>query len=75
LTVKVEDAEPPADGVTEAGLREAPHPAGTLVAKFTTSLNPLREVTVIVEVGEAPRLAVIEDGDADIEKSGVVTGA
>jgi hypothetical protein len=75
LTVKVEDAEPPADRVTEAGLREAPQPAGTLVAKFTTSLNPLSEVTVIVEFGEAPRLVVTKDGDADIEKSGVVTGA
>jgi hypothetical protein len=39
------------------------------------ALNPLSDVTVMVEVGEPPEFVLIEDGDADIEKSGVITGA
>ena len=36
--------------------------------------NPLRAVTVIVEVPEDPLLIVKEAGDADSVKSGVVEG-
>ena len=37
-------------------------------------MNPLRAVTVIVEVPEDPLLIIREDGDADSAKSEVVEG-
>jgi hypothetical protein len=73
--VKVDEADPSAGGVTEAGLTVAPQLDGPLAVSDTVPLNPLSEVTVIAEVGESPGLAVIEDGCAVMEKSGVATAA
>ncbi len=51
------------------------HPLELLAVSNKVLANPLREVTVIIEVGESPGLVVIEDGDAVMEKSGVAAGA
>ena len=72
--VSVDVADPPDGGVTGVGLSVAVIPGGAVVANPTALLNPLSDFTVIVEVPDPPRLIVKEDGDADIEKSGV-TGA
>jgi hypothetical protein len=50
--VNVDETEPPAGGVTDEGLKVAPH--GSLVSIETELLNQLREVTVTVGVGESP---------------------
>jgi hypothetical protein len=57
----------------EAGLRLAVNPAGAVADSVTVPVNPLIAVTVIVEVPEDPLLTLRLVGDAEIEKSGVVT--
>ena len=58
----------------ELWLRLAVQPAGAVVESVIVPTNPLRAVTVIVEVPEDPLLIVREAGDADSVKSGVVEG-
>ena len=69
--VKVDMAEPFEGGVTEVGLSVhvvfAGHP---LTVRPTALLNPLTEVTVIVEGTEFPCVTVTDDGFAESEKSG-----
>jgi len=57
----------------EAGLRLAVNPVGAVADNVTLPVNPLRAVIVIVEVPDDPLLTLKEVGDAEIEKSGVVT--
>jgi hypothetical protein len=57
----------------EVGFRLAVNPVGALADNVTVLVNPLRAVTVIVEVPEDPLLMLKDAGDADSEKSGVVT--
>ena len=57
----------------EVGLRLAVNPVGAVVDSVTVPVNPLRKVIVIVEVPEPPLLMLKDAGDADSEKSGVVT--
>jgi hypothetical protein len=56
--VMVDEAEPPAAGVTDCGLKEADTPAmegeEEDTDKLTAELKPLREEMVIVEVPELP---------------------
>jgi hypothetical protein len=55
LTVKVDEAEPPADGVTEFGVREAETPGGAPVTlSATAESKPLIEFTVTKEVTDPP---------------------
>ena len=70
----VDEADPPDPTVSEVGLTDALHPVGAVAASATVPLNPFSDVTVIVEFPEAPALIVKADGEAEIEKSGVVTG-
>lgn len=69
--VKVDMAEPFVGGVTEAGLSVhfvfAGHP---LTVRSTALLNPLTEVTVMVDGTELPCVTVTDDGFAESEKSG-----
>ena len=67
-------AEPPDTKVAEDELRVAVRPEGAVAFSETVPPNPLREFNVIVEDPEDPRLIVMADGDAEIEKSGVATG-
>jgi hypothetical protein len=75
--VKVEEAEPPAAGVTDCGLKEADTPAVEEEGeedtdKLTAELKPLREeMVMVVEVPELPCWMVREEGFADMAKSGV----
>jgi hypothetical protein len=57
----------------EVGLRLTVNPVGAVADSVTVPVNPLRAVTVIVEVPWDPLLIFNEAGDAEIEKSGVVT--
>jgi hypothetical protein len=57
----------------DAGLRLAVKPVGALADSVTVPVNPLRAVTVIVDVPERPLLMVSDAGEAEMEKSGVVT--
>jgi hypothetical protein len=57
----------------EAGLNLAVNPVGTVADSVTVPVNPPRAVTVIVEVPDDPLLMLKDAGDAEIEKSGVVT--
>jgi hypothetical protein len=60
-TVRVDVAEPPEDGVTDAGLGVAATPVGAPeMVKSTAELKPLIEVIVIVEVPEEPCTIVRE---------------
>jgi hypothetical protein len=54
-------------------LKLAVNPVGAVAAKVIVPVNPLRAVTVIVDVPEDPLLMLKDVGDAEIEKSGVVT--
>lgn len=74
VTFNVDVRDPPDATVSEVGLRVAPKLVGTDAATSeTVLLNPLSDVTFIVELPEAPALIVRADGDAEIEKSGDVT--
>jgi hypothetical protein len=57
----------------DVGLRVAAKAVGAVADSVTVPVNPLRAVTVIVEVPEDPRLMLKDAGEADIEKSGEVT--
>jgi len=57
----------------EVGLRLTVNPVGADADSVTVPVNPFRAVTVIVEVPECPPLMLKDDGEADNEKSGVVT--
>jgi len=57
----------------EVGFRVAVNPDGAVAARETVPANPLRAVTFIVEVPEDPLLMLKDAGDAEIEKSGMVT--
>jgi len=59
--------------VIDLGLRLAVSPLGAVEERVTGPVNPLREFTVIFEVPEDPLLMVKDVGEAEIEKSGVVT--
>jgi len=59
--------------VIDVGLRLAVSPLGAVGESLTVPVNPLRGFTVIVEVPEDPLLMVKDVGEAEIEKSGVVT--
>lgn len=60
--------------VIEVGLRLAVNPVGALESESATGLlNPLRALTVTVEVPEDPLLMLNDVGDVDSEKSGLVT--
>ena len=69
-TVSVTLVDPPGDSVTVVVLKVAPGPPETLVVSVTVPVNPLRLVSVIVEVPDAPAWNVIEFGLADMLKSG-----
>jgi hypothetical protein len=71
VTFNIDVRDPPDVNTTEVGVRVAPKPVGTdATASKTSPLNPLSDVTFIVELPEAPALIVRADGDAEIEKSG-----
>jgi hypothetical protein len=57
----------------EVELRLAVNPVGAVADNVTVPVNPLRAATVIVEVPEDPLLTLRLVGDAEMEKSGVVT--
>jgi len=58
----------------ELGLKVVVHPFGADAESATVPVNPLRAVTVIVEVPEPPFAMFRDVGDADSEKSWVVGG-
>jgi hypothetical protein len=69
-TVKIEETEPLAAGVTETGI--TPHPTVALLVahvKATAELNPFSEVTLIVEVVEFPGVRLANTGDIPKVKS------
>jgi hypothetical protein len=74
VTVSVDELDPPDRILSDGGLVDVLHPVGAAGVSVTVPLNPLSEVTVIVEFPEVPALIVKADGEAEIEKSGVVTG-
>jgi hypothetical protein len=57
----------------EVGFRLVVNPVGAVADSATVPVNPLRAVTVIVEVPRDPLLMLKDEGDAEIEKSGEVT--
>lgn len=62
------------EAVIDVGLRLAVSPLGAFESASATGLlNPLRDFTVIVEVPEDPLLMFRDVGEAEIEKSGLVT--
>ena len=72
VTVRVEEIVPFAAGVTDAGANEQVIVAvdGAIPqVRLAAELNPLREVTVIVEVVLLPATVVAEAGLAAIVKS------
>ena len=70
--VRVEVALPPEVTLTLDGLIETVGPDGEETAeRLTVPANPLRLVTVIVDVVEEPGEVEIDDGFADMEKSPV----
>jgi hypothetical protein len=71
----VDESDPPDATVTEGGLTVALQPDGADAVSETSPLNPLSDVTVTVELPEAPAAIAKADGDAEIEKSGVDTDA
>ena len=73
LIVSVDIADPPDATVSEVGLTDTVQPVGPVTVSETVPLNLLSDFTVTVEVPVAPRLIVRADGDAEMEKSGVVT--
>ena len=76
VIVRVDEADPPDVTVSEDELRDAFRSVGADAASETVPLNVLSDATVIVELCEEdPARIVKADGDAEIEKSGVVAGA
>lgn len=71
VTVRVEVPEP----VMLAGLRVAVIPDEAVTVRETTPENPLRALTVIVDVPDVLGAIVTLEGFADKEKSGCDTGA
>ena len=70
LTVNVEEPEL----MIDVGLGVAVNPPPEAIAfRETVPVNPFRAVTVILVVSEDPLLIIKVLGDADTEKSGVVT--
>jgi hypothetical protein len=69
----VDVADPPDATVSEVGLTDRVQPVGPETASETVPLKVLSDFTVMVEVPPVPALMVKADGDAEIEKSGVVT--
>jgi hypothetical protein len=59
--------------VIDLELRLAVSPLGAVEESETVPVNPFRGVTVIFEVPEDPLLMVKDVGEAEIEKSGLVT--
>ena len=71
VTVRVDVVAPFGGGVTLVGFRRHVVLAGQpLTVSPTGLLNPLTEVTVMVELPALPRETVSEDGLAEIEKLG-----
>ena len=71
VIVSVDVVEPFAAGVTEVGFSAHIVDAGQpLTVRATELLNPLREVTVAVEVAALPWGIVSAEGLAESEKSG-----
>lgn len=70
----VDVADPPDATVSEVGLTDEFQPVGAVTVSETVPLNVLSDFAVIVEVPEAPALMVRADGDAEMEKSGIVAG-
>lgn len=72
-SVKVDLADPPADGVTGFVENVLVKPDGApRIDKVTGELKPFSEFTVAVALPEAPCGTVSELGDMDTEKSGAV---
>jgi hypothetical protein len=72
VTVRVEVIVPFAAGVTDAGANKQATVALTgaiLQVRPTAELNPIREVTEMVEVELLPATVVAETGEAAIVKS------
>ena len=59
-------------GLTGVGSEHVAPGGQPLTARFTLPLNPLKAVTVIVEVAVPPGTSVNEDGFAETRKSGLV---
>ena len=72
-TVRVADAEPPAETNTLLVERfTLRRPAEAVADKDTFPLNPVRLVTEIVDEAEPPGAIVRDEGFGDMEKSPVV---
>ena len=70
-TVSVDEAEPPAERLTDVGLTDGVGPGGeTDVLRFTVPEKPFRLFKVTVVVPEAPWSTVREVGLGVIVKSG-----
>ena len=67
VIVNVDELDPPDETTSEDELRDAFQPVGAAAASVTVPLNPLSDVTVIVELPEAPAWIVKADGEAEIE--------
>ena len=73
-TVKVDETDPLAGGVTDASAKEQVTVAlvGAIAQlNATDELNPLRDATVIVEVDEFPAIVVADAGEELKLKSAV----
>jgi hypothetical protein len=72
VTVRTDDAIPPAGGVTGVVPKTRFKPAGAPeLVRSTGAVKTPTDCTVIVEGAEAPGLRDIEDGDTVIAKSAV----
>ena len=67
VIVNVDELDPPDETVSEGWLGDALQLFGAAVVSVTVPLNPLSDVTVIVELPEAPAWTVKADGEAEIE--------
>ena len=67
VIVNVDELDPPDETVSEGWLGDALQLFGAAVVSVTVPLNPLSDVTVIVELPEAPAWFVQADGEAEIE--------
>ena len=67
VIVNVDELDPPDETVSEGWLGDALQLFGAAVVSVTVPLNPLSDVTVIVELPEAPAWIVKADGEAEIE--------
>lgn len=69
--VKVDVAEPSGAGVIEAGLKVPVVSAGNPdMVRPTSELKPFKDVTVMVEVPDPPKVIERDVGEAAIVKSG-----